>query len=798
MKIEFLIDGAQPDPYLGVFNGYIQEEINCVTIIELFTVAEYMLSEQELENFIGKTTTIKLSEPINREMKVNRYDGLIYEVRQLNPYIVSKDKFIYKIIIRPAIWKMSICSKARSFLNKSRTEVIDEVLKEYGFKDGMDYEARFGKESDYPKLSQVLQCEISDWTFVSQLLLEAGINYSFHSKKDGSSNEKLRLVDNNAFFPKPISEAIEWKPASNMVAGRHIESFETHVRSIPSSVQATATFGDGKTRNFQSEVSLDKGVGGTFRVFSAEGQNESVAKHSAKIVSDGFEAKRIVYEGKSNHFLIRAGERINIDCSYFAVKKKALITSVNHTFKQGIDHAMAGQQEINYHNEFIGAKDSAEIRPSRYMKTINAECGIQNPMLYMESEVNADEIDTSSMAGRDVNQELSKTVDWLTKSTNTFGIMLGEVVEDAKVSSGQEMTCKVANERFPDGLIAKVSIAWLVPGGGASALPRAGMQVYFVIVQGEGGQNEAVIISYRPSSGVKGQDPSKSVSIKTVVPGSSPNEAVKVDSISPSNRERVGLTGEGGCAEVTLLDGAGSVSIHATADILLVSDAKTSMSSSDHMHMSGAVSEQFASVNRIVGGDQTEKIGSNHSITITGNQTAKVDGNEDKKIGGTRSITVTGAVTDKIDGNETKTVKGPRVVSMKAGHAESITGAASTTIKGAKTLSVSATSSETIKGSKTETIKGSKTETIKGSKSVKVKGDIVQDAKGAFVTGVKKDAGFKVDGNLTFEVKKRVQIKCGSSSIIVEKNGNVTIKGKKLTQKFSGDVKVKGSKVNIN
>lgn len=790
MKIEFLIDGAEPDPYLGVFNGYIQEEINCATIIELFTVAQYMLSEQDLEDLVSKAATIKLSEPINREMKANRYDGIIYEVRQLNPFVHTKDKFIYKIVIRPAIWKLNICSKARSFLDKSRTEVVNEVLKEYEFKDGIDYEVRYGKESDYPKLSQILQCEISDWTFISQLMIEAGINYSFHSKKDGSSPEIMRLVDNNAFFPKPLDEAIEWKPASNQVVGRHIEAFETHVKSIPSSVQATATFGDGKTRNFQSEVSLDKGVGGDFRVFSAEGQTESVAKHSAKILSDGFEAKRVVYEGKSNHFLIRSGEKIKIKCSYFAVEKKVLITSVKHTFTQEIDHALAGQTEINYHNEFTGARDTAEVRPSPYMRIINAEIGSQNPMLEVGSKANANKIDTPTTFRSDVNQDLLNSIEQLTKSANTFGIMLAEVIEDTKVSAGQEMTCKIANERFPDGIIAKVSIAWLVPGGGASALPRAGMQVYFVIVQGIGGQNEVVIISYRPSGGVKGQDPAKSEDIKTVVPGSSPDEAVKVDSISPSNRERVGLTGEGGSAEVTLLDGAGSVSIHATADIIMVSDAKTSLSSSDHMHMSGAVSEQFSSVNRIVSGDQTEQIGGNHSITVTGNQTAKVDGNEDKTIGGSRSITVTGAVTDKIDGNETKTVKGPRVVNMKAGHIESITGAASTTVKGAKSLSV--------KASSTETIKGSKTENIKGSKAVKVKGDIVQDTKGALVVSAKKDAGFKIDGNLNFEVKKKVQIKCGSSQITVEKNGTITIKGKKLTQKFSGAVKIKGSKVNVN
>ncbi|MBN2716911.1 MAG: hypothetical protein JXX14_13750, partial [Deltaproteobacteria bacterium] len=397
-----------------------------------------------------------------------------------------------------------------------------------------------------------------------------------------------------------------------------------------------------------------------------------------------------------------------------------------------------------------------------------------------------------------IDSDQFSALDHLTRATNAFGIMLGKVVEDAKVSAGQEMTCKISNERFPDGIIAKVSIAWLVPGGGSSALPRAGMQVYFTVVQGLGGQHEAVVLSYRPSGDVKGSDPSKSVPIKTVVPGDKPGEAVKVDSVSPSNRNRVGMTGEGGVAEVTILDGGGSVSLHANADIMIVSDAKTSMSSSDHMHMSGPVSEQFASINRVVSGDVTEDIGGNRSLKLGGNDTNETGGNEDKKIGGNRTIKVGGSVTDEIGGPENKTVKGPRVVNMKAGHVENITGAAATNVKGALSVSVKATSSESVKGSKSLSVKGSNSVDVKGDMKEQVKGNVIVDTKGSYAVGAKKDAGFKVDGNMNFEVKKKVTIKCGSAQIVVEKNGNVTIKGKKLTQKFSGDIKIKGKKVNIN
>lgn len=790
MKIDFLVNGAKPDPYLGVFNGYIQEAVNTVTYIELFVVSDFLLSEEELEEFIGSPATVKLSEPIDGERKVSRFDGLIFDIRELNPYGARIDDFLYKIIIRPSIWKLTLSSRARSFLNQSRTEVVDKILKEGGFQSGIHFETKYFSEKNYPKMSQLLQCEISDWAFIRQLLTEAGINFSFHAKKDGATNEMMHLVDNNGYYQKPLPEPLKWNPSANMVAERHIAAFETHVRSIPASVQAVAAFGDGKTRTFESEVTLDKGTGYDYHVFSAEGQTDNVAKHRAQIFADGFEANRISYEGKSNHFLIRSGEKFELKCSRYAIEKKILVTSVKHYFVQDIGHAAAEQTELDYRNEFTAVREKAEIRPVANTQNSHRETGLPSPAFDENDASKNPLIPLLSEKKSDIDADLVTAIDHLTRATNSFGIMLGKVVEDAKVSAGNEMTCKIANERFPDGIIAKVSIAWLVPGGGCSALPRAGMEVYFTVVQGLGGQHEAVVLSYRPSGDVKGQDPAQSKDIKTVVPGDKPGEAVKVDSVSPSNRNRVGMTGEGGAAEVTILDGDGSISLHANANILLVSDADTSMSSANHMHMSGAVSEQYDSINRVVGGDVTEEIGGNRSLKLTGNDTNETSGNEEKKIGGTRKIEVKGMVTDKIDGPENKTVKGPRKVDMKAGHVETITGVASTTVKGAMSVSVKAAS--------TEKVKGSKSVSVKGDMKEQVKGNVIIDTKGSYAVGAKKDAGFKVDGNMNFEVKKKVTIKCGSAQIVVEKNGNVTIKGKKLTQKFSGDVAIKGKKVNIN
>ena len=44
----------------------------------------------------------------------------------------------------------------------------------------------------------------------------------------------------------------------------------------------------------------------------------------------------------------------------------------------------------------------------------------------------------------------------------------------------------------------------------------------------------------------------------------------------------------------------------------------------------------------------------------------------------------------------------------------------------------------------------------------------------------------------------QITLKTGKASIVMKKNGDIVIKGKKITTKGSGDVVIKGSKVGIN
>jgi hypothetical protein len=54
------------------------------------------------------------------------------------------------------------------------------------------------------------------------------------------------------------------------------------------------------------------------------------------------------------------------------------------------------------------------------------------------------------------------------------------------------------------------------------------------------------------------------------------------------------------------------------------------------------------------------------------------------------------------------------------------------------------------------------------------------------------------DEEITFEAKRKIKFQCGASSITLEANGNVDIRGNDLTSRASGQNRIRGSSVSLN
>ncbi len=311
----------------------------------------------------------------------------------------------------------------------------------------------------------------------------------------------------------------------------------------------------------------------------------------------------------------------------------------------------------------------------------------------------------------------------------------------------------------------RVSQGWAGAGWGAMYIPRIGHEVIISFIEGD---PDRPIITGRVYHG------------SNTPPYSLPGEKTKSTLKSESS------LGGGGYNEIRFEDKKGEEEVFFHAQ----KDENTIVENDQTIYVGHDRSEQIKrDRSLLVERDKSEKILRNKSIQVINQHM--------EQIGGTMNIVVAKTLTENVGIN----------------YAETVGGAMEITVGGALAVTVGAASAETVAGVKSVAIGGSKSESIGAGKSLNIGKDLNET--------IKDDRIVKIDKNLKEEIgkqheetvgkeyilkaqkiqmvaKDQILIKTGRAEIIMKKNGDITIKGKKINVKGSGDVVIKGSKIKEN
>jgi type VI secretion system secreted protein VgrG len=143
----------------------------------------------------------------------------------------------------------------------------------------------------------------------------------------------------------------------------------------------------------------------------------------------------------------------------------------------------------------------------------------------------------------------------------------------------------------------------------------------------------------------------------------------------------------------------------------------------------------------------------------------------------------------EVENNETLTVDNDRTKTVK--HDEN------STIENDRNKTVNNNQTETIAKNKTIDVGVNHTESIKKNMTINVDGDLKESVKGQYLEDVTKDYGLNAK-SITMNADDQITLKTGSAKIVMKKNGDITISGKNINIKGSGNVTIKGSKVSTN
>jgi len=306
----------------------------------------------------------------------------------------------------------------------------------------------------------------------------------------------------------------------------------------------------------------------------------------------------------------------------------------------------------------------------------------------------------------------------------------------------------------------RVSQAWAGGQWGAVHLPRIGQEVIVDFLEGNPDQ--------------------------PIVVGRVYNADNMVPYALPANKTQSGIksrSSQGGAAdnfnELRFEDKKGAEHVYLQAEkdlqILVKHDERRHV---DHDRIKEITNDETVSI----GHDRSETVGRNETITIGADRTEAVGGNE--------TVTVAKSREHSIAIRETVNVGAARSVNVGAADTTSVGGSQGVSVGGGQSVDVGKDQATTIGANRSLTVGKDDTVTI-GGKSV---------------LSIEKDTTISVGTKMVIDVTDELTLKSGEASIILKKNGDITIKGKNITVdgsgkvniKAGGDVVIKGSKVTGN
>ena len=659
--------------------------------------------------------------------------GIVERVHELG---ALADRSAYVLDVVPAFALRAQQVDTRFFQEMSVPEIVGAVLNDVLTASGrtlrMDLDA-----AAYEKREYCVQYRETDFEFVSRLLQEEGIAYSFEHPPEEDA-EILVLVDDTTTYP-PLAlidggEQVLYVPRTRSVARRSSVDGLTPIHALRSTGVVQRDFDWMKPS--ESPYTHNRNVSGDFtprevydhderRQFSDDGAKRTRRK------LDLHNMQTRVYRGTGDVVEFIPGRAFELaGHPQHTLDREHLLVRVHHRGEALEDDLFVQKQterKPRYTNEFECIDHDVRWRP---------EALYHKPRAYG--------LQTAIVVGPETEEI----------HTDEHGRIKVRFHWDRISPFDDTASCWI-----------RVSQTAAGRGWGALVLPRVGMEVLVEFIDG---------------------DPDRPVVTGCVYNGDNPPPYALPDDKTKSTMKSDTSPGGGGSNELRFEDakGAEEIYIHAQLDMKteVVRDAARTVGRDDggnvgrHQNYSVGV-DRTASVgnneNLSVGANQSLTVGANQTNTIGANQTNKVGANQSTTVGAAMSLSVGAAMSMSVGANQSLSVSGNQSITLGGNH----------------TLSAGGTSSLTIGGSSTTKVGGPLTISCGGAASLTFSAAHTLSVGAARTTNVGGGDTLTVSGALAITAAS-ISLSAGGSTIEIGPGGiNIT----------SGAlVNVNGATVNVN
>ncbi len=166
------------DSSLSVRRFRIEEALS--SPFQIHVVARSTSDDLDLASFVGKAASFSLDAPGGATVVTRKLRGICVDMRLVRTE--SAGLSTYEILIAPQLWRLGQRTNNRLFQHLSIPDIVDTLFTEWGIERRWEL-----RREDYPALELRTQYRESDFAFVSRLLEEAGVAYSFEDEGDQAS-----------------------------------------------------------------------------------------------------------------------------------------------------------------------------------------------------------------------------------------------------------------------------------------------------------------------------------------------------------------------------------------------------------------------------------------------------------------------------------------------------------------------------------------------------------------------------------------------------------------------------------
>ena len=293
--------------------------------------------------------------------------GMVSKFEQLQE--VSGSVF-YQAILVPKLWQLSLSQDNQLFLNKTVPEAIEDVLKQGGL-TSQDYQLKLVKQ--YPKWEYISQYNESHLNFVCRWMEREGMYYFFEQTQGGA---KMVITDSStAHTDVPGGSTVHYRPPSALTPTEEevVTALICQQRVLPQKVFLKDYNYRKPSLEIKGEAVVDPKGRGEVYIYGEHFKDSGEGNGLAKVRAEEFRCREKVFYGESTTPVLRSGYFFELQDHYRqSYNQKYLLTEVEHEGSQA-GLLLAGLQketsekekDIVYTNRFVAIPSGVQFRPER-------------------------------------------------------------------------------------------------------------------------------------------------------------------------------------------------------------------------------------------------------------------------------------------------------------------------------------------------------------------------------------------------------------------------------------------------